>query len=206
LLFKCLFLFDLAPPEAENIRMSILNSVKLRQRISSGGNVSTKRARASLLAVALGLTVTVVASPPSSKPGSSSIPATATTKHRWFQTGKASWYGGTFQGRKTANGERFDMNSLTCAHRSLPLGSWVRVTNLHNEKSVFLRVNDRGPVAESLILDLSYAAARKLGINGLGKVKVEEVAANDPQITQQLVAMVRPVDPPKWPVARGLGR
>ena len=98
------------------------------------------------------------------------------------------------------------MNSLTCAHRSLPLGSWVRVTNLHNEKSVFLRVNDRGPVAESLILDLSYAAARKLGINGLGKVKVEEVAPNDPQMAQQLVAMVRPTDPPKWPVARGMGR
>jgi len=186
--------------------MSILNSSKLRHRISSRGNVSRKRTRAGLLAVALGLTVTVVASPPSPKAGSPSVTRTAAIKHRWFQIGKASWYGGSFQGRKTANGERFDMNSLTCAHRSLPLGSWVRVTNLHNEKSVFLRVNDRGPVAESLILDLSYAAARKLGISGLGKVKVEEVAPNDPQMAQQLVAMVRPTDPPKWPVARGMGR
>lgn len=186
--------------------MSILNSAKLRHRISSRGNVSRKRTRASLLAVALGLTVSVVASPPLAKSGSPSVPPTATIKHRWFQIGKASWYGGSFQGRKTANGERFDMNSLTCAHRSLPLGSWVRVTNLHNEKSVFLRVNDRGPVPESLIVDLSYAAARKLGITGLGKVKIETVAPNDPQMTQQLVAMVRPADPPKWPVARVLGR
>jgi rare lipoprotein A len=98
------------------------------------------------------------------------------------------------------------MNSLTCAHRSLPLGSWVRVTNLHNEKTVFLRVNDRGPMAESLIVDLSYAAARRLGITGLGKVKVEQVSPSDPQMAQQFVAALKPIDPPKWPVARGLGR
>src|SRR6202020_1424725 len=87
--------------------------------------------------------------------------------------GKASWYGGKFNGRKTASGERFDMNAFTCAHRTLPLGSWVRVTNLHNKKSVLLRVNDRGPVPENVELDLSYAAAQVLNIVGLGKVKIE---------------------------------
>ena len=186
--------------------MSILNSSKLRHRISSRGNASRKRTRASLLAVALGLTITVVASPPALKTASTTTSPSASVKHRWFQIGKASWYGGSFNGRKTANGERFDMNSLTCAHRSLPLGSWVRVTNLHNDKTVFLRVNDRGPMAESLIVDLSYAAARRLGISGLGKVKIEPVAPNDPQMAQQFVAALKPIDPPKWPVARGLGR
>jgi rare lipoprotein A len=186
--------------------MSILNSSKLRHRISSRGNVGRKRTRASLLAVALGLTITVVASPPSPAKSTASSPSNSSAKKHWFQIGKASWYGGSFNGRKTANGERFDMNSLTCAHRSLPLGSWVRVTNLHNEKTVFLRVNDRGPMAESLIVDLSYAAARKLGISGLGKVKVEPVSPNDPQMAQQFVAALKPMDQPKWPVARGLGR
>jgi rare lipoprotein A len=186
--------------------MSILNSLKLGHRISRSGNAGMMRTRAGLLAIALGLTITVIASPPSTKPASSTTSSNASAKHRWFQIGKASWYGGSFNGRRTANGERFDMNSLTCAHRSLPLGSWVRVTNLHNDKTVFLRVNDRGPVPESLIVDLSYAAARKLGISGLGKVKVEEVAPNDPQMAQQFVAALKPIDPPKWPVARGLGR
>ena len=186
--------------------MSILNSSKLRHRISSRGNVGRKRTRASLLAVALGLTITLVASPPSPAKSSASSTSNSSAKKHWFQIGKASWYGGSFNGRKTANGERFDMNSLTCAHRSLPLGSWVRVTNLHNEKTVFLRVNDRGPMAESLIVDLSYAAARKLGISGLGKVKVEQVSPNDPQMAQQLMAALKPIDPPKWPVARGMGR
>ena len=203
---KCLILFDLAAREAENIPMSILNSSKLRHRISSGGNVGRKRTRASLLAVALGLTITLVASPPSPAKSSASSTSNSSAKKHWFQIGKASWYGGSFNGRKTANGERFDMNSLTCAHRSLPLGSWVRVTNLHNEKTVFLRVNDRGPMAESLIVDLSYAAARRLGISGLGKVKVEPVSPNDPQMAVQFVAALKPMDPPKWPVARGLGR
>jgi rare lipoprotein A len=186
--------------------MSILNSSKLRHRISSEGNISRKRRRVSLLAVALGLTATVVASPPVAKTNCPQIKPTATPKHHWFEIGKASWYGGKFNGRKTADGERFDMYALTCAHRSLPLGSWVRVTNLHNKKSVFLRVNDRGPMAESLIVDLSYAAAQRLGISGLGKVKIEEVAGNDPKMTEELVASLKPADLPQWPVAKGLNR
>jgi rare lipoprotein A len=111
----------------------------------------------------------------------------------WYQVGRASWYGKQFQGRKTANGERFDMNALTCAHRSLPLGSWVRVTNLHNKKTVFLRVNDRGPVPESLVLDLSYAAAQKLGIAGLAQVRIDKVNPADPQVAEEMVSALGPM-------------
>ena len=167
---------------------------------------SRRRNRVVLLAATLGLTTTIVASPPA--PGSAKIVSTpsASIKHRWFQIGRASWYGGKFQGHRTATGERFDMNALTCAHRTLPLGSWVRVTNLHNQKTTFLRVNDRGPVAGNLIMDLSYAAARNLGISGLGKVKIEEVPANDPGLMEQMVSTVRQTEPMAWPVAKGLGR
>jgi len=98
------------------------------------------------------------------------------------------------------------MNALTCAHRSLPLGSWVRVTNLHNKKAVLLRVNDRGPMAESLIVDLSYAAAQKLGINGLGSVKIEKVSLNDEKMAEALEASLKPIGPPEWSMAKGLGR
>ena len=106
-------------------------------------------------------------------------PGKATAKRSWFQIGKASWYGGKFNGRRTATGEKFDMSALTCAHRTLPLGSWVRITNLHNKRSAFLRVNDRGPVSENLIVDLSLGAARSLGISGLGNVKIEPVTRRD---------------------------
>jgi rare lipoprotein A len=109
---------------------------------------------------------------------------------RWFQIGQASWYGLKFQGKKTANGEAFDMNGLTCAHRSLPLGSWVRVTNLKNRQSVFVRVNDRGPVPENRVVDLSMAAARAVGLRGVGKVKLEPVLGNDPQMARELVAQL----------------
>ncbi len=116
--------------------------------------------------------------------------APAVKSHHWLQTGIASWYGTKFQGKKTATGERFDMNSLTCAHPSLPLGSWIRVTNLHNRKSIFVRVNDRGPVVENRIIDLSYAAAHAVGLVGIGKVKLEAVNANDPEMEKALVAQL----------------
>ncbi len=114
----------------------------------------------------------------------------AAAKHRWFQVGKASWYGGRFNGRKTASGETYNMNNLTCAHRTLPLGSWIRVTNLLNMKSAFVRVNDRGPAVANHIVDLSYAAAQRLGVNGLAKVKIEPVNPLDVQQTQQLIAQL----------------
>jgi|SRR5579871_6815759 len=87
--------------------------------------------------------------------------------------GVATWYGEKFHGLETASGEVFDMFRLTAAHRSLPLGTMVRVTNLGNGKSVLVRINDRGPVVESSsIIDLSFAAAERLGIRDRGRAKV----------------------------------
>ena len=91
---------------------------------------------------------------------------------RKFQVGKASWYGRVFQHKKTASGEPYDMHDFTAAHRSLPLGSWVKVTNLKNDKSVMVRINDRGPILKSRILDLSYGAAMILGVGNEGVARV----------------------------------
>ncbi len=88
------------------------------------------------------------------------------------ETGMASWYGGKFNGRPTSNQEIFDMNKLTAAHRTLPLPSYVRVINLKNRKSVVVRVNDRGPFLKERIIDLSWAAARRLGMVQDGVVPV----------------------------------
>lgn len=110
------------------------------------------------------------------------------TFKRWLETGQASWYGLKFQGHRTATGEKYDMNSLTCAHRSLPLGSWLRVTNLHNHKSVLVRVNDRGPMSDNRVIDLSYAAARAVGMQGLAKVKLEPLSLRDPEVAKAVLA------------------
>src|SRR5215471_7455581 len=91
---------------------------------------------------------------------------------RKFQVGRASWYGRLFQYHKTASGEPYDMHDFTAAHRTLPLGSWVKVTNLKNDKSVMVRINDRGPVLRSRILDLSYGAAMILGMGDVGVTRV----------------------------------
>ena len=88
------------------------------------------------------------------------------------QTGVASWYGRQHHGKLTASGEVYDMNALTAAHRTLPLGSRVRVTNLDNGRSVDVRINDRGPFAGNRLIDLSYAAARRLGALGAGVFRV----------------------------------
>jgi rare lipoprotein A len=114
----------------------------------------------------------------------------AKAKH-WFQVGVASWYGTKFQGRKTAGGERFDMNGMTCAHRSLPLGTWLRVTNLKNHRTAYVRVNDRGPVLEGRIVDLSFAAAQALGLAGIGQVRLEPVSSGDPEMALALVAQLQ---------------
>jgi rare lipoprotein A len=89
-----------------------------------------------------------------------------------LETGIASWYGRQFQGRKTASGERFDMDALTAAHPNLPFGSWVRVRNLLNGRSVDVRINDRGPYIKRRIIDLSRAAARALGVSGTYQVEL----------------------------------
>ena len=91
---------------------------------------------------------------------------------RPYQVGTASWYGDYFQGRTTASGEPYDMYDLTAAHPSLPLGTRIRVTNLHNGRAVILRVNDRGPVVDGRIIDLSYGAAVLLGMDGRGVQRV----------------------------------
>jgi rare lipoprotein A len=91
------------------------------------------------------------------------------------ETGTASWYGKEFHGRKTANGEIFDMYGISAAHRMLPLGTTIRVTNLDNYKSIKVTVNDRGPFARNRVLELSYGAAKELGFvaQGTARVKVE---------------------------------
>ncbi|ALD03152.1 MAG: septal ring lytic transglycosylase RlpA family protein [Acinetobacter sp.] len=94
------------------------------------------------------------------------------TVRKFSQTGAASWYGRQFHGRKTASGETFDMNAMTAAHRSLPLNCYIRVTNKNNGKSVVVKVNDRGPFHGNRVLDLSYGAAKQLGITNAGTAKV----------------------------------
>ena len=94
------------------------------------------------------------------------------TVRKFSQTGAASWYGRQFHGRKTASGETFDMNGLTAAHRSLPLNCYNRVTNKTKGKSVVVKVNDRGPFHGNRVLDLSYGAAKQLGITNAGTAKV----------------------------------
>ena len=88
------------------------------------------------------------------------------------QSGIASWYGPGFHGRKTANGETFNMDGLTAAHRWLPFGSWVRVQNMVNGRSIDVRINDRGPYIKQRIIDLSRAAAKALGLGGTKQVEI----------------------------------
>jgi rare lipoprotein A len=87
--------------------------------------------------------------------------------------GMASYYGSRFHGKKTANGERFDMYDYTAAHRTLPFNTRVRVKNLENNKSIIVRINDRGPYVKERIIDLSFNAAKKIGLIGRGVVKVK---------------------------------
>jgi len=98
------------------------------------------------------------------------------TDDKWeiYQTGIASWYGGFFHGRDTASGEIFNPNALTAAHKTLPLGFTVKVENPANGKVAYVKINDRGPYAHGRIIDLSRAAAKKLGIlkQGVAKVKI----------------------------------
>jgi len=88
------------------------------------------------------------------------------------QVGVASYYAGSWHGRRTASGERFDMHELTAAHRTLPFGTRVRVTNLNNGREVIVRINDRGPVVPGRIIDLSYGAARMLNFKARGLTRV----------------------------------
>jgi len=100
------------------------------------------------------------------------------TKYQPYQVGTASWYGRDFEGRLTASGEPFNMDDLTAAHPTLPLGSLVRVTNLQNGRRTYVRINDRGPVVEGRIIDLSRRAAEILQFKdqGLQQVRLELIS------------------------------
>src|SRR5712691_8038866 len=110
-----------------------------------------------------------------------------------YQVGTASWYGSYFHGRPTASGEPYNMYDLTAAHRSLPLGTFVRVTNLRNGRAVVVKVNDRGPIVPGRIIDVSYSTARVLQFKaqGLQRVRLDLV---QPKMAQpQTIAMLRPM-------------
>lgn len=106
------------------------------------------------------------------------------TSRGFVETGIASWYGEPFHGRRTSSGEVYDMHALTAAHRSLPLPTYVQVTNLDNGRRLVLRVNDRGPFHDDRVLDVSYAAAKKLDMIGPGTARVE-VRALEPAATDR---------------------
>jgi len=110
--------------------------------------------------------------------GSLSVPRLSVAPSEEHETGVASWYGQEFQGNATASGEVFDPNGLTAAHHTFPFGTTIRVTNLGNRKTILLRVNDRGPNLGKRLLDVSWAAANRLGFlhSGTTKVRVEVVS------------------------------
>lgn len=124
--------------------------------------------RAAALAMTLGATVGLAPQAPQAK----ERPAPGEAIE-----GRASWYGGKFHGRRTANGERFDMDDLTAAHRTLPFGTKVRVTNARNGRSVVVRINDRGPFIGGRVIDLSRGAADAIGMvrTGVAPVRIERL-------------------------------
>ncbi len=121
--------------------------------------------------------------PPPSKPGH---PKPYKVLGKWYQplphsegfrqSGLASWYGRDFHGKKTSNGEIYNMYAMTAAHKTLPLGTYVKVHNQENNRSIVVRINDRGPFVRGRIIDLSYTAAKDIGIVGPGTARVEVVA------------------------------
>jgi rare lipoprotein A len=113
-----------------------------------------------------------VTQPPVIETGGYNTRKTNSPKLKAYEVGTASWYGEQFQGKETASGEPFDMRDFTAAHPSLPLGTFVKVTNLRNGRAVRVRINDRGPVVDGRIIDLSYNAARALGFKDRGIQKV----------------------------------
>ncbi len=118
---------------------------------------------------------------------------------RFSEQGIASWYGDEFHGRKTASGEPFDMNALTAAHKTLPLPSTARVTNLENGRSLFVRVNDRGPFVNGRVIDLSRRSAQLLGIYGTGTAKVRVDFLDFAPLYVPTTVMARRVDAPAPP-------
>ncbi|MFP4384306.1 MAG: septal ring lytic transglycosylase RlpA family protein [Spirochaetia bacterium] len=109
----------------------------------------------------------------------------------YVEEGWASWYGGKFQGRQTASGEIFDTHQLTAAHKTLPFGTTVEVTNTENGKTVIVKINDRGPFVAGRIIDLSMAAAEKIGMVGKGIALVKIKAVSGPPDTENLPVIIQ---------------
>jgi rare lipoprotein A len=136
--------------------------------------------------MALGLAALVAFTAPSDAGQPSCLPFSGVYRAaRRSQRGLASWYGMECQGNFTASGEFYDMNKLTAAHPTLPLGTQVRVTNLRNNRTVTLRINDRGPYFENRLLDVSKAAAIRLGFMASGKAPVRIDVISIPKGTAQ---------------------
>ncbi|PYP91213.1 MAG: hypothetical protein DMG65_08570 [Candidatus Angelobacter sp. Gp1-AA117] len=137
----------------------------------------------SILMAALFLAANVGAAPVPTHPKPKT--ATSSTAPKPYQIGNASWYGKKFHGKETASGDDFNMFELTAAHRQLPLGTYVKVTNLRNGKWVIVRINDRGPYVGRRIMDLSYGAARMLDFHaGVEKVRLDLVQSETVAATQ----------------------
>ncbi|MEI7840926.1 MAG: septal ring lytic transglycosylase RlpA family protein [Methylococcaceae bacterium] len=107
--------------------------------------------------------------------------------------GVASWYGADFHGRKTANGELFDMYAMTAAHNSLPIPSYAEITNVENKRTVIVRINDRGPFFDHRVLDLSYSAAKQLGMDESGTSEVQIKTIAPEKALQQLQKQNQPI-------------
>jgi len=119
------------------------------------------------------------------------------TAEGYQERGVASWYGTKFHGRRTSSGEPYDMHAFTAAHKTLPLPTWVEVTNLRNRKTILVRVNDRGPFVANRIIDLSYAAARQLDIvgDGTGLVEVRALTFDGAATGDRMTAAPPPLPP-----------
>jgi rare lipoprotein A len=128
-----------------------------------------------IFCAATGLCACTVNEAPPQQPALQTIAYPSPPKPVYEEVGTASWYGPWHQGRKTASGERFNMNALTAAHKTLPLDTKARVTNLENGRSVEVTVNDRGPYVKGRVIDLSKRAAEKLGMKeqGTATVRIE---------------------------------
>jgi rare lipoprotein A len=148
-----------------------------------------------VLAAGCATTITGPAAPEASIPGPMAAKVVETFE------GTASWYGPQFHGKKTASGEIFDMTDLTAAHKELPMGTTCIVTNLANNKSVTVRINDRGPFVKDRIIDLSYAAAKVVGMidTGTAPVRVEVLAGGDiiaPEPVPEPSSVETPIETP----------